>query len=703
MERQIEVRENGLHLIVGITGAGDVRLCRFSSLSSDTVEEPVEEGTRWYRILELQVSGENANDHHGHKHTGSSPGYGLIYSGHKDYRTDAGRKLEISMARDGLCATVHYQFYDGVSAVRAWTEVINNGDESIGLEYVSSFALTGIDEGGIKPWDEKSTVHIPHNTWCGELQWREYRVHELGLRRVSRVPFSLKRIACSSTGTWSTSEYLPMGCYENTELGTALAWQIENNGSWHWEIGEISGHLYLQLSGPTERESLWWKCLRPGESFATVPVAVVAVRGDFERAMQSLTMYRRKMRRQADDNVKLPVIFNDYMNCLMGDPTTEKLLSLIDAAAAAGCEYFCIDAGWYSDGPWWDGVGEWLPAKERFPGGIEEPLAYIRKKGMIPGLWLEIESMGINCPLVKDAPDDWFFQRHGKRVVEHSRLQLDFRHPGVVEHANRVIDRLVRDYGVGYIKMDYNVEHGPGTEVDADSFGDGLLQHNRAYLQWLDSVFQRYPNLVIENCGSGGCRMDYAMLSRHSIQSSSDNVDYLQYAAIAAASPTAVTPEQCACWSYPLTDGDCEEVAFNMVNAMLMRIHQSGHLAAISDDRRALVSEGIAYYKTMRENIPHSLPFWPLGLPVFGDGWISLGLQNGDKAYVAVWRLLDSRDTCCLPIRCFGGRSVNVVCAYPHAAPCEYQWQKHNGVLSVKLPEQKSARIFELSAMPDSE
>ncbi len=66
------------------------------------------------------------------------------------------------------------------------------------------------------------------------------------------------------------------------------------------------------------------------------------------------------------------------------------MLPLIDAAAKAGCEYFCIDCGWYSDGEWWDGVGEWLPSSARFPGGIHEPLEYIAAKGMKSG----IRSMG---------------------------------------------------------------------------------------------------------------------------------------------------------------------------------------------------------------------------------------------------------------------------------------------------------------------
>lgn len=92
---------------------------------------------------------------------------------------------------------------------------------------------------------------------------------------------------------------------------------------------------------------------------------------------------------------------------------------------------------------------------------------------MIPGLWLEIEVMGIKCPLVDSVCDDsWFFTRHGKRVYDRSRYQLDFRNPKVRSHADEVIDRLVSEYGIGYIKMDYNIEPGIGTEQNCDSVGE---------------------------------------------------------------------------------------------------------------------------------------------------------------------------------------------------------------------------------------
>ena len=231
--------------------------------------------------------------------------------------------------------------------------------------------------------------------------------------------------------------------------------------------------------------------------YTTVPVAVGCVRGGFDAAITTLTQYRRAAcLRPRDDTRRLPATINDYMNCLLGDPTTAKELPLIDAAAAVGCEYFVIDAGWYAElnEDWWGSVGAWQPSKSRFPGGLQEVLDRIRAKGMVPGLWLEPEVIGINSPL-KDKPDAWFFQRHGKRVIDHSRYLLDFRNPEVRSFVDSVVDRLVGQYKVGYIKMDYNVDGLEGTDYLADSPGQGLLEHNRALLSWLDEVLARYPKL----------------------------------------------------------------------------------------------------------------------------------------------------------------------------------------------------------------
>lgn len=696
MTNRYHIEENGLHLTFETAEDGDVRLLHFGP---DPFKEEAlkDRQAKACRLMELQLTGEDREEYHGRIHRASYPGLRMKYAGHSDDRNGRGRKLEIALfdERTGLKAVQHMQFYDGVRIVRCWVELIHEGAEPVGVEYVSSFALTGFGKESDGPRDEAYLLHIPHNGWQSELQWRSYLLPELGLSHLTDR--GSKRIACSNTGSWSAAEHIPMAVLENERLDQCLYWQIEHNGSWHWELFEQADLLSLLVSGPTEHDNHWWLELKPGERFESVPAAVGASAGGFEEAVGQLTLYRRMLRRPNEDNELLRVIFNDYMNCLWGSPTTAKELPLIDAAAEIGCEYYCIDAGWYAPGEWWDGVGEWLPSEERFPEGIRYVLDYIRSKGMIPGLWLELEVMGVNSPKLADTDDSWFFMRHGRRVKDRSRYQLDFRHPAVVRHADEVIRRLVEDYGVGYIKMDYNINAGIGTERDADSPGDGLLQHNRAYLSWLDAVFARYPQLVIENCSSGGMRMDYAMLSRHSIQSTSDQEHYVRYAAIAASTPAALTPEQSAVWSYPLREGDDEEVIFNMVNALLLRVHQSGHLAELAPRRRALVKEGIDYYKAIRADIRQALPFWPLGLPKQQDGWVSLGLRLPGRAYIAVWRKDGEADTAILPLADYvSGPGVKAACAYPASAPLACEWLAEERALQVVHPERRSARVYEV-------
>jgi alpha-galactosidase len=695
MTEYIEISENGLHLVYSIEEDLDVLLLHFGvePFQRKDVKEHQRKG---FRLVEIQCSGEDRDEYHGRSHRASYPGLRMKYKTHQDYRNDMGRKIEMVLIDHltQLEAVSHLQFYDDISLVRSWTILHNCGDTELNVEYVSSFALTGLAKEGQADRDEKMELWIPHNGWQSELQWRKYTLPELGLSHVTDR--SSKRISCTNTGSWSASEHIPMGYLENKEEDFNFFWQIEHNGSWHWEIIDQFDHLSILISGPTEHDNHWMKTLHPNEEFQSVPVAFGSSKGGFEDAIGQLTTYRRVTRRPNKDNRELRVIFNDYMNCLWGNPTTEKLIPLIDAAAEVGCEYFCIDCGWYSEGEWWDGVGEWLPSSVRFPEGIKFVLDYIRSKGMVPGLWLEIEVIGINSPKLKTTNDDWFFMRHGKRIKDRSRYHLDFRNDEVISHADEVISRLVEEYGVGYIKMDYNINAGIGTETDADSFGDGLLQHNRAYLHWIDNIFSKYPELVIENCSSGGMRIDYAMLSRHSIQSTSDQENYVKYAAIAASSPSALTPEQSAIWSYPLTEGDDEEVIFNMVNAMLLRVHQSGHLAELSDKRKQLVKEALDYYKSMRHDIAEGLPFWPLGLPTQQDKWISYGLHHGDKYYLALWRLENSDAKQLIPLPALVGNEVVIKCAYPQQNQPTWAWDKESGHIAVEFANPVTARLFEI-------
>lgn len=685
---RLEFCENKLKTVFEVTDEGKLLLLHFSNADYD--ESKInDKAKRWFTPVEVHVAGRNQDDHHGAKHTASSGSISLKYKDHKYYENEFGGKLEFLLEDDELSVTLHYQFYKNISGVRTWVDVKNISEKIVGLEYVSAFSLVGIDKEGEETPNDKMRVYIPHNGWCRELDWKKHTLSELGYDKITQ--FSTKRIMLSNSGTWSTKEYLAMGAIENIEADTSLMWQIENNGSWTWEISDISDTLYLKASGPTERENHWYKELAPGESFTGVKAAVT-VGEDFTDALSQMTDYRRIIRRKNKADEYLPVIFNDYMNCLWADPTTEKMIPIIDKAAEIGSEYYVMDAGWYADGTWWETVGEWMPCEWRFKNGIKEVFDYIKSKGMVPGIWLEIEVMGIGCPLAKVFPDECFFTKHGKRIIDHGRYQLDFRNSQVRDFATSVIDRVVSEYGVGYIKMDYNVEAGPGTEFESDSLGDGLLEHNRAYHAWLESMMDKYPDLIIENCSSGGMRMEYAMLSVQTIESLTDQEDFRNMPAIAANCATAVLPEQGAMWSYPTSSENDDETALNMVNAMLCRIHMSGEIANLSDSQMDLVKEGIECYKAIREDIKTFKAFYPDGIETYGKDWLSVGYTAGDKKYLAVWRLKSDNDKHTVNV---GDNIKDAEIIYPKSSKCEMNISGDS--IEVKLPNDYSAVVIKIS------
>ncbi|MBO5219675.1 MAG: alpha-galactosidase [Clostridia bacterium] len=677
----LDYTQNGIHAIFEVTDGGLVIL---KQLSAGELAHTGSKASAHGNIAQIHLTGENANDHHGFKHTGASRSFTLKYISHDYYENELGNKLEFHLADDKLAVTVHYQFYTGAAALRSWQEIKNISDEIIGLEYAASFSYLGLDEGEGRVSD-KLHLAIPHNSWVREVVWKEDTLGELGFEKFSGN--STKRISIANTGTWSTKEYLPMGCIRNDASGNAILWQIEANGSWQWEVADAAGLMYLRLSGPNEQENGWYKELIPGETFETVKAAV-SVGSDFNEALAAMTAYRRKIFRNNPENAAIPVIFNDYLHCLGADPTEEKELPLIDRAADAGAEYFVMDAGWYADGTWWETVGEWQPIARRFPHGIKYVFDYIRSRGMVPGIWLEIEVMGIGCPLAKEWDDDCFFMRHGKRVIDHGRYHLDFRNEKVRAFTMDVVRRVVEEYGVGYIKMDYNIDGGIGTEVDADSFGDGLLEHNRAFTSWIDEIRDRWPSLILESCASGGLRMDYSTLSQRHIQSLTDNTSARDTAFIACNAPTAVLPEQAAIWSFPLKDDSADMVAFNMANAMLQRIHLSGGILHISDENFALVKEGVAVYKQLRADTAAAVPFYPLGLSDYPDGWRAVAFRCPDCVRLNIWRIDGESDTLEIPL---AAKEAKVL--YPSNTEGSITV---GDTLTVHLPKQNTALVVEV-------
>lgn len=343
----------------------------------------------------LQCTGENRITHFGTKLVGGNPGMRLVFVDKTESKTSQG-KLTIITQRDTLKklkVESFYEFADNAPAIRRYTRITNEGNESAGIEYLSSAMLNNFAYLSGGHLDDNLLIHFAYNTWMSEAQWQSRKPSELGW--VENGYYSPSAISLNTMGSWSTVSYLPMGMIENKRAGLIWFWQIEHNGSWHSEISDMMSNpinsSYLYLGAPDEPNGHAWKELQPGETYQTVPVALGCVKGGFEEALVALSSYRRDFcLKPRVSNKKCGVIFNDYMNCLMGDPTTEKELPLIDAAAKIGCDYYVIDAGWYAEKGenWWETVGLWQRSKTRFPGGLKKLMYYIKSKGMVPGLWL---------------------------------------------------------------------------------------------------------------------------------------------------------------------------------------------------------------------------------------------------------------------------------------------------------------------------
>lgn len=693
MQKQDKIVMNGRSCKLIFESNGNSVYLTELKVGSKVLHAPQNKSIAFHQI---QTAGGDRDAHHGAKHLAAGESSVAEFEQYQAFQIEDGMEYCITTHTKRLKIQTYFRFYHKLNTFRVYNSVTNISEEDICLEEVNALLLGGLGCEGNKNKRDCLFLYIPHNSWHTEVQWQKYSLRELGLFNGNNNT-NLKRINVNNTGSWSTKEYLPMGILENEENHTFLLWQIEANGSWHYELGDFENEVYLNVGGPNFTDNFWAKRLAPNETFVGVPAAF-AVGRSLNDVLGEITMYRRKIRRQNKDNENLPIIFNSYMHAFWDYPDEVAIRPLINKAAELGCEYFCIDAGWHDEEDWWGTIGEWKESHTRFPSGVKQTIDYIHEMGMKAGLWLEIESVGARSALLPKLRRGQLLERGGRPALDHGRYGLDFSDAGVRKYADSVIDRMM-GYGIDYIKIDYNVDIGPGTDYCSDSLGDGLLRHNRAYLDWLRGVYNRYPDLVIENCASGGCRMDYAMLSLHSIQSTSDQTDYKKYPYIAANAVSAVCPEQSAVWSYPLADWEDktsltkETVIFNMVNCMLGRMHLASRLDKLGEDLLSAVREGITYYNNIRGMKKNSVPYLPLGFAAFGDTLAASGLRCGSRILLAVWNLNGARE---VEISLPQIRAEKVSLGYPAVSSVEYSWTENS--LRILFGEDWQAQIFEINA-----
>lgn len=665
-----------------------------------------------FDFCEIQIAGQNHAEHAGAKQLHSSETAKLKYISYAETEN----MLEIVQSDDFVSVTTHFEAYPDCRTLRMWNTVNNLTDKPLIIEHVSSFVLYGLCDRGTDGV-RNMYLHRFYNSWHVECQPVRLSFYQLGLFNGNGR--SMKRIVGSNTGSWSTKEQLPQAIIEDEEKKRYLFFQIESNNSWYYEIGDTNKLIYMNLGGPNAQENQWSRRLEAnGGEFSTVPVAVVTGSG-INDVVAEMTKYRRHIIRQCAPDKKLPTIFNEYMHLSWDSPNEARTAIVAPSVAGLGVKYYVIDCGWHDECEVQDiyrMCGEWRPSKKRFPSGLKKTIDMIHACGMKAGVWLEPEIIGADCEKMEAYyGDECFMRRNGEIIVAGNRKFLDFRNKKVCDYLSKTVDMLVRD-GVDYIKFDYNQDVGAGTEKDAISLGDGLTRNAAAYFDWVKSVMDKYPALIIEACSSGGQRMDYKTLSLHPIVSTSDQTDYRKYPHIAANILSAVLPEQAAVWSYPVDSpfeinaqkdetpesanariGD-EQVIMNMVNAMLGRMHLASAVHLLDDRKRSLIKEGIRCFDSLSAVKKTAVPYFPLGFDNFYSDCAAAGLVVKNALYLAVWNLNGNHEIC-VPVPEYKVKNLRQIYPSAESEPIGKNGERatffaEEHLLKFMLPPGYTARFF---------
>ena len=127
MSNLISITENGFHLVFEISSENQVLLLHCAAFPFDGLRISADGRRNGYRMVQVQQTGMDQNDIRGERHIGTCPGTLLTYRNHRDERNGFGRIVSIEQERDGLIVASHFQFFDGISVVRCWTELRNTG------------------------------------------------------------------------------------------------------------------------------------------------------------------------------------------------------------------------------------------------------------------------------------------------------------------------------------------------------------------------------------------------------------------------------------------------------------------------------------------------------------------------------------------------------------------------------------------------
>lgn len=404
---------------------------------------------------------------------------------------------------------------DGTACFSRWLEVENTGDRPVNLNVVAPIA------GGIE----------------SITGWKNYmngtpdssRIYSLGYMEVSDHNHEgyfkwhpLLPNTQSIDSTYNSRRHRhPMFLLRNNLLGKTMILQFGWTGGYEFSFTlDVDGtHNAFPLSRLSFRTDMKGQnpivILAPGERFTSPKVHVGMVAGDLDEAVNAMHKHLRR------SVFTLPAA-RGVKGWIEGGMGPERLMDVAatkhfaDTAAAVGAETLIIDAGWYCPPgtavkEWWRRVGDWYPHPDLYPNGIEEIRDYIHEKGLLFGLWFDLERIGPVSEAAKAHPE-WFSKCYEK---DKTSTQLNMAIPEAAAWAEAELSRAIEEYKIDLFRLDYNVT---GADIQVRYEGENGTENGFVrYYQNTNAMYERlrrkYPDVVFENCAGGGGRTDVAFVS----------------------------------------------------------------------------------------------------------------------------------------------------------------------------------------------
>ena len=255
--------------------------------------------------------------------------------------------------------------------------------------------------------------------------------------------------------------------------------------------------------------------LKNGDSFQTPEaVLVYSAKGLGEMSRIYHKLYRTRLCRGKYRDTERFVLINNW-EATYFDFNEDKIVAIAEKAAKIGIDTMVLDDGWFSSRiNDTNGLGDWYENRDRLPNGLEGLSKRINDLGMRFGLWFEPEMVNPGTELIKNHPD-WIIHTEGRESYQvRNQYTLDLSREDVCDYIIDTLSGILSRANIEYIKWDMNrCMSEPGSAFwDSEHQGEVMHRYILGLYRVLETITQRFPNVLFESCASGGARFDAGML-----------------------------------------------------------------------------------------------------------------------------------------------------------------------------------------------